>query len=1542
MNMKNGKRLQMWLFAVVALMLTACYYALDVNNREKFNKAEQGYTREGAWVVNLDKELPATELAEFLTMHNYADETDAPFVASFLTAKFQNDTLPQSVFALGENRFRLPVQLVKEQGTETYRKRLEQMRSTLGWDSTVDSLYRAASVPSCMGVGEDSGEPLTVKVYRPKTTEELSWTDQLFGRKRLPLPGVVVRLDQHLLDEQGTPYQVNRGYAMTDEQGVAVFSGLLPEGSYSVLPVQNNRSFGQAKGTYRGSWSLQVENGETVYSFLSADERVRLFTTEQLRRMRDDGRLTVRTPSDYRSAVTGFLITYLLVWLAIFCIGNTGNRCMDNGMAAALMAVMGLGVMFMFGILDPLAEKMTGKEMADWVCLGSAGIGVLLCFDIRRFFRGGYLIPFDLAGVCLRGACRLLVTVLQFLGAGRLWKWVARYIFRFSLRILGRKYTRTLWSSGHQIVEGASSFWNMRAMGYFVLAAGLTGWLFVAGQAVGGMKVNLNLFGLVFQPSEIVKYLLVVVMASWFFEKGDLIMSYSVSSGNGTGVWNRFVRKYKALMTLGLCLLVLAIMYMLLSDLGPLLVLGLTFIILMSLVKSKVPLHKRAYPYCEGMLDSDFGMLIVGAGTFMLALLVGHLGDLWLGTHFMVAGHTVEYKAIMALAWLLVWVASGMKKGQIWDSAIIFNLLVFLFIYGGDMLAVLGFEEEALRFQQRNEMAMNPFGSCVDGEWLPAVNLQVAQALWAISTGGITGTGLGDTMAHFIPAGTTDLVLASLAETWGLAGVLLYMCLLLVILHRGLLAGYRSGHPFVLYLCAGIVIAGFIQFAVVSLGCVGLLPLTGVNTVFLSSGKVSLLMNALAFGIILSASARNDGRPDTRTSAHMILPYRYAIASLCIVFLLLTGVIVVRMVQYQVFERDTTMVRGAVAYDRSGAVSVVYNPRISRILDKMQAGSVYDRMGIPVATGDVHKITDKRYADTYRQIGVNDWQKLSSKVMNRYYPVQGMEWMTGNLNTGYGASSLDKWPKGLMADVRYLSMMKGYDNIMRNSDGEQQTVSLRSDRYKVSRFLPEGFYEQPQVQLRDYTPLLPFLKQGLAGPLMQQYNSGQDTGLKAAVYQDGKRVMTPLRPKDIYLTVDAHLQARLQQKMMQYRYTPYSAKVRKGLEFWKDYERRSIVIMDAERGEVLASVNPPTDWQRLVDEEGYYNDRERDKDFKAYTSEDLGVTFPTEPGSTAKVMTALAMVNHMDSVGLDISQKRYFVHKDEQIHASLATANRSFGLNDAVMHSSNVWFIHAANDLNLYPGMANIYGHAGVMIDGKRPYNLGYQHPSSDYLTLVNKYAPEALTKYERYMQRRGSLIDGTKYYRKMKDNTAGKGWYFSWGQQMAATPLALCRIAATVANDGSMPVSKFRLDEDTQHVRLVQPGKNLQALQKAMRSEVTKNVNYPNLLRYGVAGKTGTPERWMSGEKMKEWNYMAEKMDKRHPRSYDRIPDNGKLNDSWYICYIPDCTITSMVDGQRTERTAPLAVAVRIERTVAQSDYAKDMTDKVVLPVLAELGYVK
>ena len=49
---------------------------------------------------------------------------------------------------------------------------------------------------------------------------------------------------------------------------------------------------------------------------------------------------------------------------------------------------------------------------------------------------------------------------------------------------------------------------------------------------------------------------------------------------------------------------------------------------------------------------------------------------------------------------------------------------------------------------------------------------QIAQALWAMATGGLFGTGLGLGDTRYLPAGHTDLVLAAIGEELGAAGLL--------------------------------------------------------------------------------------------------------------------------------------------------------------------------------------------------------------------------------------------------------------------------------------------------------------------------------------------------------------------------------------------------------------------------------------------------------------------------------------------------------------------------------------------------------------------------------------------------------------------------------------------------------------------------------------------------------------------------------------------------------------------------------------------------
>ena len=101
----------------------------------------------------------------------------------------------------------------------------------------------------------------------------------------------------------------------------------------------------------------------------------------------------------------------------------------------------------------------------------------------------------------------------------------------------------------------------------------------------------------------------------------------------------------------------------------------------------------------------------------------------------------------------------AVARGRIGLAATGFVLLVAGF-YIGYRLNVSHILVERVRLWQ------SPWDNAVPG------GDQVAQAIWAIATGGPFGTGLGLGDSRYLPAGHTDLVLAAVGEELGAVGLL--------------------------------------------------------------------------------------------------------------------------------------------------------------------------------------------------------------------------------------------------------------------------------------------------------------------------------------------------------------------------------------------------------------------------------------------------------------------------------------------------------------------------------------------------------------------------------------------------------------------------------------------------------------------------------------------------------------------------------------------------------------------------------------------------
>src|SRR3974377_727069 len=136
---------------------------------------------------------------------------------------------------------------------------------------------------------------------------------------------------------------------------------------------------------------------------------------------------------------------------------------------------------------------------------------------------------------------------------------------------------------------------------------------------------------------------------------------------------------------------------------------------------------------------------------------------------------------------------------------------------------------------------------------------QLAHALWAFSTGGPSGSGPGWGDLQMIPAGNTDLILPAVGEEWGFAGVAAVFVLFAFLITRALDTARHAATHYGYFLALGLASLIAFEMLLISSGVLGVLPLSGVVSPFLSSGNTAMLANFLVFALLASISADAGG-----------------------------------------------------------------------------------------------------------------------------------------------------------------------------------------------------------------------------------------------------------------------------------------------------------------------------------------------------------------------------------------------------------------------------------------------------------------------------------------------------------------------------------------------------------------------------------------------------------------------------------------------------------------------------------------------------------
>jgi cell division protein FtsW (lipid II flippase)/cell division protein FtsI/penicillin-binding protein 2 len=388
---------------------------------------------------------------------------------------------------------------------------------------------------------------------------------------------------------------------------------------------------------------------------------------------------------------------------------------------------------------------------------------------------------------------------------------------------------------------------------------------------------------------------------------------------------------------------------------------------------------------------------------------------------------------------------------------------------------------------------------------------QIAHGLWALSTGAFWGTGPGLGEPQVIPAAYTDFVLAAIGEELGLAGLVIVVALYAILCWRCLRVAARAPGDYTSFLATAAALTLVVQAAVIASGLLGLAPLAGVVTPFLSYGRSSMTANCLAVGIVLSIAKR---RGPVRLHLHR------PIAAVAGVLAAAAAVMVGRAVWIQIVKADEIAAASSLSEQADGGVRFEYNPRLLSAARLIPRGTIYDRNGLPLATSRPDEIQTVEAA--YRHAGIVPQQPCTPELP-RCYPLGGVLFhVVGDWNhqTNWGAPNSSYLERDRDADL------KGYDD-------RPQLVDIVNRRTGAMQ----------RAVKRDYRELVPLVRN------RYRMSSPAVRALLA-------------RTRDVSSSIDARLQVRT------------AAAVRDRIQS-SGLARGAAVVLDAGSGAVLASVSYP-------------------------------------------------------------------------------------------------------------------------------------------------------------------------------------------------------------------------------------------------------------------------------------------------------------------------------------------------------------------------------
>ena len=193
---------------------------------------------------------------------------------------------------------------------------------------------------------------------------------------------------------------------------------------------------------------------------------------------------------------------------------------------------------------------------------------------------------------------------------------------------------------------------------------------------------------------------------------------------------------------------------------------------------------------------------------------------------------------MMGIVFIMCFVAARYKRMYIISMLIVAGL-VWMFITFGDSFRMQRIE--IWRDVENNEGGF-----------------QILQGLYAIASGGLFGTGLGQSMQKlgFIPEPHNDMIFAVICEELGIVGAGIVMLMFLILLWRIYDIATTSPDLFSGMICTGVMAQIGVQVLANIAVVTNTIPSTGISLPFISYGGSSVIFLLAEIGLVLQISKK--------------------------------------------------------------------------------------------------------------------------------------------------------------------------------------------------------------------------------------------------------------------------------------------------------------------------------------------------------------------------------------------------------------------------------------------------------------------------------------------------------------------------------------------------------------------------------------------------------------------------------------------------------------------------------------------------------------